>query len=115
MEVDTGRAIAISTKVRTMDDRFVKRARAVDLFKNDRGDHLIVEKGGLAIGDLVLERDPQPSRDFLRRRHLTPMREHRFLDPRQIVGIVDVPHEVDFTGRYGDAVVMACGHEFTLV
>lgn len=40
------------------DDGLIKCARSMHLLQKNRGDHLIIQKGGLAIGDLVLNRDP---------------------------------------------------------
>src|SRR5690606_14253455 len=42
-----------------LDYRFVEGARALHLFEDHRRDHAVVEEGGAAIGDLVLQRDPQ--------------------------------------------------------
>ena len=47
------------------DDGFVEGARALHLFQQDGGDHVVVEEGGFAIGDFMLERDPEVSGDSL--------------------------------------------------
>src|SRR3546814_3978498 len=68
-------------------------ARALDLFEDHRRDDLVVEEGGAAIGDLMLQRDPQMLRHRLGRRDLAPVGEHRLLHPAQIMGVVDMAHE----------------------
>ena len=51
----------------TANNGFVKGARALNLFQQDGRNHLIIQKSRLAIGDFVLERDPQMLRHGLRR------------------------------------------------
>src|SRR3546814_10919033 len=71
-----------------LDDRLVKGARALHFLEDHRRDDMIVEESGTAIGDLVLQRDPQMPGDRPGRRDMTPVREHRFLHPAQIMGVV---------------------------
>ena len=63
-----------------------------------QGPVVVVEEGGLAIGDLVLESDPCLARHILCRGELLPMRQNRVLHPIQIARIVNVTHEVDIFG-----------------
>ena len=51
----------------TADDRFVERTRALDLFEEDGGDHVVTQEGRAAVGDFVLERDPGLGRVLNRR------------------------------------------------
>src|SRR3546814_8559237 len=88
----------------------LKGACALNLLEEHRRDDLIVEEGGAAVGDLVLQRDPQMPGDRLGRCDMAPVREHRFLHPAQIMGVVDVSHEVDDVGTDLDVVIVGqCG------
>ena len=81
----------------------------MNLLEHHGGDHLIVEKSRLAIGDLVLERDPQMLGHRLGRGDVLPVRNHRILHPFEIMGIVDVPHEIDLGSIDGNRVIVAYG------
>ena len=70
-------------------------AGALDLLGDHLGDDIVLEEGRLAVGNLVLERDPQVRRDRVRRGDAAPIVDHRFLHPLQVHGIVDVTHVVD--------------------
>ena len=54
----------------------------------------------------MLERDPQMLCDGSGRRNFFPMGDHRFLYPLQIMGIIDVAHEIDVFGQHGNVVVV---------
>src|SRR3546814_540254 len=72
------------------------------------------DEGGAAIGDLVLQRDPQMLRHRLGRRDLAPVGEHRLLHPAEVMGVVDMTHEVDLVGFDGDVMVVrdgGCDHD----
>src|SRR3546814_6493618 len=88
---------------------FIEIGRALDVFEDDRRDDLVVEEGGAAIGDLMLQRDPQMLRHRLGRRDLAPVGEHRLLHPAQIMGVVDMAHEIDRVGADGDVMVVRAG------
>ena len=76
------------------------------LLQHDSGDHIIFEESGLAIGDLVLEGDPQKVRDRFIGSQALPMADDRGLNPFQIAGIVDMTHEVDVGSLYADSIVV---------
>ena len=95
------------------DNRLVKRARTVHFLKHHGGDHLIVEKRRLAIGDLMLQRDPQMLGNRLRRRDRLPVSDNRILHPFEVMGIVDVPHEIDLGSIDGYRVIVANGGGFS--
>ena len=88
------------------DDGFVEGARALHLFQQDGGDHVIVQEGGVAIGDFMLERDPQVPGNSLRRGQGAPMVQHGLLHPFEVAGIVDMTHEVDVGGIDADGILM---------
>ena len=82
----------------------------MDLFQEHFGNHVIVEKSGLAVGYLVLDRDPEMGGDRFGWRKSLPVRDHRILDPCEIVGVVHMPHEIDIGCRDGNAVLMLLTH-----
>lgn len=86
------------------DDGFVEGAGALHLFQEDGGDHLVVEEGGLAVGDFMLERDPEMLGHRFGRRQRAPVVEDGVLHPFQIAGVVHMAHEVDVFGGYADGV-----------
>ena len=53
----------------------------------------------LAVRNFVLQRDPQIFRRRLGRRQLVPVCQHGFLNPVQVAGIIDVPHEINVSGQ----------------
>lgn len=87
----------------------------MDFFEENLCNDIVFEKGWLAISDLMFESDPQMRRNRFGRREFFPMRDYRFLDPGQIIGIVDMSHEVDVGGHDGNIMLMILTHELTLV
>jgi len=88
------------------DDGFIEGARALHFFQQDRRDHLIIKEGRVAVGDFMLERDPEMLGDRFGRRKRPPMVEHGALHPFEIAGIVDMTHEVDVVRLDADGIEM---------
>jgi hypothetical protein len=80
------------------DDRLIKCACALNPFKDDRRNHLIVQKCWLAVGNLMLERDPEVRCCCFRRCQLVPMCKNSILNPVQISRIVHMAHEINVVG-----------------
>ena len=79
----------------TLDQRGVERAGAVEAFEHGMRDHVVFKESRLAVGDLVLERDPRLARHIFFRGEIVPVRQHRILHPIEVARVVDMPHEVD--------------------
>jgi len=68
---------------------------ALDFFGNDLSDDDVLEKGRPEVGDLMLQRDPQVSRDSVGWGDATPIVDDRLLHPLQVGRVVDMTHVVD--------------------
>ena len=89
-----------------LDDRVVKGTGTLHLFQNNGGDDIIVEKRRLAVGNFVLQRDPQIFPRGFGRGKLGSLRQNTVLHPVQVAGIIDVPHEINVSGQNTDTVQM---------
>ena len=66
------------------DHRLIEGSRALHLLKQHGRDHVIVEKGGPTIGDLVFQRDLQVPCHRFRGCDALPVTDHRCLHPLQL-------------------------------
>lgn len=90
----------------TLDDRLIKGPRAMNLFQQHSGHDIVRQKGGLAIGNLVFQCDPQMCCNRLRRRKLLPVANNSCLHPLEIAGIIHVSHEINVSGFNGNSEIM---------
>ena len=85
-----------------LDHRVIECTSPAGAFQHGARDDVVFEEGGLAIRDLVLERDPRTFRDRIGRREFAPVCQHSVLHPAEVAGVVYVPHEVDIGRLDGD-------------